>query len=149
MKYTGRFKEGQSGNPAGKPKGAADIRREYRKILDDAAPGLLKKCTEMADAGNESMMRLAIERIEPKKREETYLSIEGFARGSITDKAELLDQKLASDELSAEMHALMHQTLERKSNILAQEILAQQHQIMWAKFIQSGEVVADDDNKDN
>ena len=46
------FKKGQSGNPAGKPKGAKDKRTELRELLKPHAEKLVKKAVDMALAGD-------------------------------------------------------------------------------------------------
>ncbi len=63
------FKKGQSGNPAGKPKGAKDKRTELRALLQPHAADLVKKAVEMAKAGDVQALRICIDRIIPPMRD--------------------------------------------------------------------------------
>ncbi len=46
-----RFKKGQSGNPAGRPKGIKDRRVKYRELLEQHTPALVSKTVELALGG--------------------------------------------------------------------------------------------------
>lgn len=68
------WKKGQSGNPAGRPKGAKGKATELRKALEVIAltgleanaEELIKNSLEMALNGNEAMMKFWLERFAPK-----------------------------------------------------------------------------------
>jgi len=62
-----QFKKGQSGNPAGRPKGALDRRSLFRQLIEPYKDELVSKAVEMALAGNEQMLRLILERALPAK----------------------------------------------------------------------------------
>lgn len=61
------FVKGESGNPAGRPKGRADRRTLYREHLSPHSPELIKKAIEMALDGNEPIMRELLSKILPTK----------------------------------------------------------------------------------
>jgi hypothetical protein len=68
--HAGLWKPGQSGNPAGKPKGArhrATLVAE--QLIDGSGELLVKKCLEMALGGDAAAMRLVMERLCPPRRE--------------------------------------------------------------------------------
>jgi hypothetical protein len=68
--HDGLWKPGQSGNPAGKPKGTrhrATLIAE--QLIDNSGELLVKKCVEMALGGDAAAMRLAMERLCPPRRE--------------------------------------------------------------------------------
>lgn len=64
------FVKGESGNPAGRPKGASDRRRELRKLLEAQAEPLINKVVEAALQGDMQAMRLCIDRLIPKLSED-------------------------------------------------------------------------------
>lgn len=73
-KQDGRFKPGQSGNPAGKPKGArhkATLAAEA--LLDGEAERLTRKAVEVAMTGDVTALRLCLERIVPPRRDRPVL----------------------------------------------------------------------------
>ena len=111
------FKPGESGNPAGRPVGATSERHKLIKMFDEAAPDLVKKSIEIAKTGDSAMMRTCLERIFPKKREETYVKIEDFAHKGYEHQAKVLDQGLENNTISAEIWELMHKTISRKFEI--------------------------------
>lgn len=64
------WKKGQSGNPAGKPKGARNRTTVLlEKMLDGKAKTLTDKAIKMAEGGDVAMMRLCIERLIPPRKD--------------------------------------------------------------------------------
>jgi Family of unknown function (DUF5681) len=65
-----RFQPGQSGNPAGKPKGARNkTTLALEALLDGDAEALTRKAIELALAGDMQALRLCLERLIPPRRE--------------------------------------------------------------------------------
>lgn len=62
------FKKGQSGNPAGKPRGAKDKRTELRELLKPHQADVVTKVVELAKAGDTTAIRLVLERLCPPMR---------------------------------------------------------------------------------
>jgi hypothetical protein len=66
----GRFKPGQSGNPAGRPRGALNkTTLAVQALLYGEAEELTRKAIEMAKGGDTVAMRLCLERILPPRRD--------------------------------------------------------------------------------
>ena len=64
------FVKGQSGNPAGRPRGSKNHRTlAARELLDGEAGALTRKAIEMAMAGDAGAMRLCLERILAPRRD--------------------------------------------------------------------------------
>ncbi|MCH8112770.1 MAG: hypothetical protein IH905_12580 [Proteobacteria bacterium] len=69
---TGRFAPGQSGNPAGRPRGARNRATQAAEaILSGEAEALTRKAVELALAGDVTALRLCLERILPAQRGRT------------------------------------------------------------------------------
>lgn len=103
------YKKGQSGNPAGKPKGAKDKRTELRSLLQPHAEDLVKKAVEMAIAGDVSALRICIDRIiPPVKDNRMSISLPKLHDAKSCVEAQcLIVAAVASGELLAsEGHAL-------------------------------------------
>ena len=72
----GRFQPGQSGNPAGKPKGARHkTTLAVQALLDGEAEALTRKAIDMGLVGDITALRLCLERIIPA-RKDTPISFE-------------------------------------------------------------------------
>ncbi len=64
------FRRGLSGNPNGRPKGARNkATLAAQSLLDGEAENILRKCVELANAGNIPALKLCLERILPPRRE--------------------------------------------------------------------------------
>ena len=57
-----RFKKGQSGNPAGRPKGTKDKRTAIRSLLEGKQAELVEKAVELALAGDTTALKLCLDR---------------------------------------------------------------------------------------
>lgn len=99
-----KFKPGQSGNPAGKPKGARDKRSAFRDLLHPHAKELIAKTVEMAKKGDATCLRLCLERLVPALKPETIpIALPALvAAGSVTDQGRAVLAAVASGELSPE-----------------------------------------------
>ena len=66
----GRFTRGRSGNPAGRPRGCRDhVNRAARLLLAGEGEALTRKAVELALAGDQTALRLCLERIVGPYRE--------------------------------------------------------------------------------
>jgi hypothetical protein len=66
----GRFRKGQSGNPAGRPLGARNATTVAAEaLLQGEAERLTRKCIELALGGDTVAMRLCLERIYPPRKD--------------------------------------------------------------------------------
>ncbi len=63
------FVKGQSGNPAGRPRGSRNRTRAFAELLDDHAEALLRNVVTRALDGDATAMRLCVERILAPRRE--------------------------------------------------------------------------------
>ena len=94
----GRFPKGQSGNPAGRPAGSRNAATQLAEaLLDGEAEALIKKLVERALEGDPAMLKLAVERIVPR-RARTH----SFALPEINSAADLAPAMNAIARAAAE-----------------------------------------------
>lgn len=80
-----KFKKGESGNPAGRPKGVKDRRVLFAEMLDQHKEKLFEKALELALAGNDQMLKLFLDRLLPAKpRDQALVGID--LTGAIDEK---------------------------------------------------------------
>lgn len=65
-----KFQPGQSGNPAGKPKGTKDSRTALREMLKPHTKDLVDVVVSFAKSGDMAAMRIVMERLMPPVKEE-------------------------------------------------------------------------------
>ena len=69
-KQGGRFQPGQSGNPAGKPKGARHKTTLLaEKLMQDDAEAIVKAVLDSAKGGDMTAARIVLDRIAPARRD--------------------------------------------------------------------------------
>lgn len=89
-KIQGRFKKGQSGNPAGKPKGARHkTTLAVQALLDGEAEIITRKAIELAAGGDITAIRLCLERIAPAQKDSS-VQIDIPAIASVGDSSRAL-----------------------------------------------------------
>ena len=84
-----RFKPGQSGNPAGKPKGAKNRTTVMTQaLLEGEAEILVRKLIELATAGNLTALKVCVDRLCPPMKAQTApIKVHIPETGSIADIA--------------------------------------------------------------
>jgi hypothetical protein len=69
-KQGGRFKKGQSGNPAGRPKGSLNqTTLACQELLNGEAENITRKAIEKALSGDITALRLCFDRIVPPRKD--------------------------------------------------------------------------------
>src|SRR5690349_24907281 len=82
------WEQGQSGNPAGRPRGIKDKRTALRALLEPHADELVANVVEMAKAGDTTALRICIDRlIPPAKAREEPVTLP-LSNGSLAEKGQ-------------------------------------------------------------
>lgn len=67
------FKTGESGNPTGRPKGTGYRQQLFNSLVEPHKEALFDTAIKLALSGNESMLRLFIERLIPAKPTDDFI----------------------------------------------------------------------------
>jgi hypothetical protein len=99
-KRPGRWREGESGNPAGRTPGSGQLQKLRRAIAEDV-PAILSSLVEAAKGGNVNAARLILERVlPPLKGIEQAVALQLPVGGTLTAKAGAVMDAAASGELA-------------------------------------------------
>ena len=97
------FKQGQSGNPSGRPVGARNrATLAMESLLDGEAEAITSKAIELAKKGDGPALRLCMERIMPARRDRpTAIKLPKLERAADAVKANAaLVERVAAGELT-------------------------------------------------
>lgn len=90
-----KFKAGQSGNPAGRPKGALGKATRWREALEPHGDELFKVAVEHALDGDMQALKLCLERISPAIKPSSDPVMFDLSGNTLSDKAESVLQAIA------------------------------------------------------
>ena len=124
----GRFKPGQSGNPAGRPKGARHASTlAIEALLDGEGEAITRKAIEAAKAGDMVAIRLVLDRIcPPRKTRPIHIELPSVqdASGVAEAQQEVLRAACAGELLLDEAQALSGLLEGRRQALETQELEA-------------------------
>jgi len=122
----GRFKPGQSGNPAGRPKGARHATTlAIEALLDGEAEAITRKAIDAAKAGDMVAIRLVLDRIcPPRKSRPIHIELPPISGVSDVASAqqEVLRATCAGELLLDEAQALSGLIEERRKALETEEL---------------------------
>jgi hypothetical protein len=122
-----KFKKGESGNPAGKPRGARDKRTALRELLRPYAPALVEKVVEQALQGDTTALKLCLDRLMPPLRP-TSEPLPFQAEGdTLSDQARAVVSAMANGTLPPEQAATMITALAAMTRVLEIDSYSRSH----------------------
>lgn len=118
------YQKGQSGNSAGRPKGASDKRTALRALLAPHAQELVAKAIELAKSGDTTALRLCLERlIPPVKARDEPVELE-TAGGTLSEQGRGVLQAVACGRITPHEAATLMQALSAQTRVVeAEELL--------------------------
>jgi hypothetical protein len=82
-----KFKQGQSGNPKGRPKGIVDRRTQYRELINSHVPEVINRVVDAALGGDIRACKLLLDKVLPSLRPEYETSAYEVEGNSALDGA--------------------------------------------------------------
>ena len=100
-KQDGRFLQGQSGNPSGKPKGTLHkATQAARTLLEGESEALSRKAVELALDGDTTALKICLDRIAPSlKSIAPMITLDIPSSNSLTDTAKAFVSAAATGEI--------------------------------------------------
>jgi hypothetical protein len=116
----GKFKAGQSGNPAGKPKGTIHKVTQLRDALLDDVPALLERTKKAALEGDMTAMKILLDRTVPtlKPGQATVYLPELDVDMPVHQKASIITDAVVTGDIPAESGLSLLKMAEALAKIL-------------------------------
>ena len=95
-----KFQPGQSGNPAGRPKGIIDKRWALRKRLEDASETLVDEAIKRAIEGDSGLMRALLGRLIPPAKPESATVEFDLPETRLSEQAEAILRAISTGAMS-------------------------------------------------
>lgn len=124
-KRPGRWKAGESGNPAGRKPGKATRHATLRAGLDAHVPAIIQQLTTAALAGDVGAARLILERCVPALRPvELPVAVDMPPDGTLSEQSRAVLAAVAAAELPAGTAATLLQAMSATARVLEVDELA-------------------------
>ena len=120
-----KFKPGESGNKAGRPRGIPDRRVQMRALFDEHKEALVAVAIEKALKGDATALRLCLERVCPPMRAVDAAVDLGSLPTSLAGKGEHVLGLLAAGELAPEAASAIMSTIAQQARIVEISALEQ------------------------
>jgi hypothetical protein len=99
LKRPGRWKPGESGNPAGRAPGSGEVAK-LRAAIREHVPPIIERLTEAAKAGDVGAARLLLERVVPPMKASEESATLKLPDGTLTDQGRAVLLAVAGGELA-------------------------------------------------
>lgn len=110
------FKKGESGNPAGRPKGTGRAAR-YRDMLDEHIEAIIGKVIDLAKAGDMQAIKVCIDRVFPALKA-VEMPVPVTLNGTLAEKGEAILRAVAAGELGVEQAAKLLQGIASQAKVV-------------------------------
>lgn len=121
----GRWTEGQSGNPRGRPRGSQNRRTQVQQALDDAGSAIAQVVIDAAKGGDLQACALVLARIAPPPRPRGQrVTFELDTRAPLTEQARSVLAAIARGEVDPETGKLIIDSIASLGNLMLTDELA-------------------------
>ena len=112
-----QWKKGESGNPAGRPRGLTP-HEQLRKLLDPHAPQLVEQAVQLALSGDTAALKMCLDRCIPTlKPAQSPIEFDGDG-SSLADRGASVLQAMANGQLAPTDTAAILQSLTSQVRLL-------------------------------
>jgi hypothetical protein len=118
------FRKGQSGNPAGRPRGIEDSRTKHRGLFNARAEEIVNRAIEVALQGDVAALRLCVDRIAPPYRESESHIVVNTVGEAPSDLARKVVADMATGRLSPNVADTILTVVARQVKIIEADELA-------------------------
>lgn len=133
---TGRWKPGESGNPAGRPQGTSGISK-LRASVGEHIPEVIEKLAEQAKAGDTGAARLLLERVLPAVKPVDYCFPIDIPGNTLTDQGKSVIGAISSGALSPGQGGALLSALGAMVRIAEGDEMRRRIEALEAKQLQS------------
>lgn len=114
-----KFKKGVVTNPAGRPKGSGSRQKLFREFVLPKLPTLVQKAIQMAENGDQSMMKFLLERGLPIKAVAEPLDIHGATvEQTIKNLLQYVDSGDLTPDEASKLAAIIQKDAEIKNQLI-------------------------------
>src|SRR5262245_32453550 len=106
-----RYRKGESGNPAGRPKGTGDRRTALRELLEPHAQQLIAKAVNLALEGDTTALRICLDRLIPTMKANDASVELGALPGSLSEQGEAVLRAAAGGDITPHQAATIMQAI--------------------------------------
>ncbi|MEZ0002918.1 DUF5681 domain-containing protein [Sinorhizobium fredii] len=132
----GRWQKGQSGNPAGRPKGSLSKRDKIAQTLNDDGPEVARVIVDAALAGDIQAAGLVLSRVLPPMRAQAErVQFDLSPEAPLSDQAQEILQAVSEGKLDADTARILIGCIQSVAGIRAVEELEQRIITLEAKQI--------------
>ena len=118
-----KWKQGQSGNPAGRPPGTGKV-AALRKQIEEHVPGIITALVAQATTGDAAAARLLLERVLPPIRATEQAQAISLPDGSLTEQGKAILGAVAAGDLAPGQGAQLLQALGSMAKLIETDDLA-------------------------
>jgi hypothetical protein len=118
------WRPGQSGNPAGKPKGCGERSTEIRNLLHANASALAQKAVDMALDGDATALRICLERLCPAlKSRDAAVQLAFPPNAALSEQGRAILTAMAGGQLTPDQCASLLGALSSQARLVEMETL--------------------------
>ena len=97
---SGRWRPGQSGNPAGKPPGSGALQKLRAQVAAEM-PGVIQRLVLSAREGDVQAAKLLLDRVFPALKPTEHVELPAVGSGALTARADAILTAVGSGQISA------------------------------------------------